>query len=151
MIFFNNLPQRNGQGLFDLSDDEDAMEGSYAVERAESFEDEGLVVLHGAGVDFQLIVIVTGGVEAFYDLVDFHDYRGELAGVFLAVVLQTDIAEDHYAVPCLDGIDDGDVFPDVSFSFEAFLALEDGRRGQVDLGGQFFGCEFGVPLQLTQN
>ncbi len=79
------------------------MEGADAVEGAEGLEDELLVVGHGAGVDLELVVVVAGGVEAFDDFVYFHDDRGELAGEFLAVVLEADVAEDHDSVSGPDG------------------------------------------------
>ncbi len=127
------------------------MEGADAVERTEGFQDEALVVLHGAGVDLQLVVVVAGGVEAFDDLVYFHDDGGELTGVFLAVVLEADVAEDHDAVAGLDGVDYGDIFLDVAFAFKAFLALEGRGWGEVDFGGEFLGGEFGVLLEFAQD
>ncbi len=127
------------------------MEGADAVEGAEGFEDELLVVGHGAGVDFEHVVVVAGGVETFDDFVDFHDDGGELAGEFLAVVFEADVAEDHDAVAGFDGVDDGDVALDIAFAFEAFLALEGGRWGEVDFGGKFLGREFGVLLEFAED
>ncbi len=145
------LSQRNGEGLFDLADDEDAVEGADTVEVAEGAEDEFLVVVHGAGVYLEHIVIVSGGVETFDDLVDFGDHRSELAGEFLAVLLEAHVAEYHYAVSDLYRIDYSDIFPDIAFALETFLAFEDRGRGKVHLGGELLGRQFGVLLQFAED
>ncbi len=67
------------------------------------------------------------------------------------MVLQADIAEDHNAVADFDRVDDGYVFLYVPFPFKALLALEDGGRGEVDLGGELFCRQFRILLQLPQD
>ena len=97
--------QRHGEGVLDFADNEDAVEGADTVKIAESAQNEFLIVPHAAGINLQLIVVVAGCVEAFDDFVYICYDRCELAAELLAVMLQTDIAQDHDAVADLDRID----------------------------------------------
>ena len=101
------------------------MKGAYAVQVAEGAKNEILIVLHAAGIYLQLVVIVSGGVETFHYLVYVSDHRCELTAEFLAVVFQTDIAEDHDAVAGLDGIDYRYIFLYITFLLQPLLTLED--------------------------
>ena len=53
------LPQREGHGVLDFADHEDAVEAAYAVEFAEGAEDKLLIMRHAAGIYLQHIVIVS--------------------------------------------------------------------------------------------
>ena len=126
--------QRDGKSIFYFADDKDAMQGSDAVQVSESAENKFLIILHASCVDLQLVVIFSGGVEALHNLVDVGNDGGELTAEFLAVMLQSDVAENHDAITCLDRVDYGDVFLYISFPFEAFLSFEHRRWGQVHFG-----------------
>ena len=48
--------------------------------------------MHVTCIDLQLVVIISGGVEAFHYFVDLRNDRGEALTEFLAVLLQAHIS-----------------------------------------------------------
>ena len=115
---------RHGEGVLDLADDEDAVEGADAVEVSESPEDKLLIMTHVAGIYLEQVVIISGGIEALHHFFKTGNHGCELTAEFLAVMFQTNITEDHDAVAGLDGIYDRDIFLDIAFPLQSFLAFE---------------------------
>ena len=104
------------------------MKGTYAIQVTKSTEDEFLIVLHAAGIYLQLIVIVSGGVEALDYLINTGYDRGELTAEFLIMMLQAHVAQDHDAVTDLYRIDNGHIPLYIAFSLQTFLSFKDRRR-----------------------
>ena len=69
-----------------------------------------------------------------------------MAAEFLAVIFQTDIAQYHYSIARLDGIDDCDIFPYIPVSLQTFLSLKDWGRTEVYLCSNGSLSDFGVDI-----
>ena len=115
--------------VLDFADDDDAVQASDAVDVAQGVEHEVLVVLHVVGIYFDLEVVVASGVVTFCYLVDALHGVHELLDKVVGVLLQPNVAEHDDVVPHFVVFNDGSVSLDVSFSLQAFLALESWRRG----------------------
>lgn len=130
---------------------EDAFYGTEHFDGAEDVQHKLLVILHVGSVDFQQVVETAGDVVAFRHFGDVSDNVAELVGYFAVDAFHLDVAEHHESLVKFVGIDDGDVFFDVSFAFQPLQAFKDGGGGEVYAGGQFLGGESGVLLQGAEN
>ena len=101
------------------------MERTYTVEISESPQDKILIVTHVAGIYLQLIVIVSGCIETFHNLVQPRYNRSEFTAEFLVVLLQTNIAQHHDPVSDLDRINDCHIASDVTVPLKSLLPFED--------------------------
>lgn len=54
----------DAMGILDLTDDDDAVETADAVDVAKGVEHKVLIILHVAGIDLYLEIIITGSVVA---------------------------------------------------------------------------------------
>ena len=126
--------------------DEYTMQRAYTVQVTEGAKNEVLIVLHIPCVYLEHVVIFSRCIETFHHLINHRNHRSELLAVFLAMMLQTDVTQDHDSIACLDRIHDSDIFFDIPFTLKSFLPLKDRRWRQIHLRSQLFGRQIGIFL-----
>ena len=105
----------------------------HAVHRADGFhfaqpiEHKILVMRHISHKHLDDIVEVAAGVVTFRHLFHFLHSVHKFAGIFLAVLLQANVAEHHHIVARHVGVHNRHIFLDISFAFQSFLPLKSGR------------------------
>ena len=112
--------------ILDFANYDDAMETSDAVDISQGVEHEVLIGFHVAGIHFDLEIVITGGVEAFRNLVDGLHGIHELLNQIVGVLLQSDIAEHNHVVSHLVMIHYRSISLDVSLTLQSLLSFEGG-------------------------
>lgn len=136
--------------LLHLVHDENALDGCQVLDVAQLVEDEFLIVFHVGRAHLQQVIEGARRVVAFRDLRCALYAPGKGFGQFMVDLLELDLAEDEQALTHKLWVEYGDVALDISLTFEAFLAFEDGRWGQMNGFCQFFCGQFGILLQRFQ-
>ena len=63
------VAERDAAGIFHFANHENTVQAADAVKFSEPPEHKFLIMGHAAGIDFQLIIIVSRGVEAFHNFI----------------------------------------------------------------------------------
>ena len=96
-------------------------------------------------------VEIATGVKALGHFLHLLHSIHKFAGIFLAVLLESNVTKHKHSVSYHVGVDHSHIFFNIALAFEAFLALECGRSRKVNSFCKLFCGEFCVLLKHLQN